>query len=150
MLSQEAAFETLAEVDGFSEPPAPAWSERLSPGSKPIAQGSELAGLAETALASRFFCWEGLSGRRYVFSVYAPSECPAFCDAVVLVAVRDLAGRRTVVSVFDSGAFPEPILQRAKRDLSAYGAALEFHIHLLAATLAEREVVRADLTVHWA
>ena len=45
-------------------------------------------------------------------------------------------------------ALPEPALLRAKRDLSAYGARLEFHLHLLASSAAEREFVLADLAVH--
>jgi hypothetical protein len=104
-----------------------------------------MAALAGTPLASRFWSWAGLSGRRYVFSVYPASACPAFCNAVMLAAVRDGAGRRRVVSVRDTGAFPEPVVARAKCELRAFGPGLEFHLHLLASSQAEREATVAGL-----
>jgi hypothetical protein len=106
-----------------------------------------MAALAGTPLASRFWSWAGLSGRRYVFSVYPASACPAFCNAVMLAAVRDGAGRRRVVSVRDTGAFPEPVVARAKCELRAFGPGLEFHLHLLASSQAEREATVADLAI---
>ena len=132
----------------FSEPPAPTRLEprRYSHGAE--RGGMKLVALADTPLASRFCSWPGLSGRRYIFSVYPWSECPPFCHAVLLAAVRDDAGRRRALSVFDTGAFPEPALLRAGRDLGVYGARLEFHLHLLASSAAERESVLADLAVH--
>ncbi len=79
------------DANGLAETP----SER----SAPIASGGRgLAALSETALASRFFAWGGLSGRTYVFSVYPANACPAFCDAVLLVAVRDERGRRRILA----------------------------------------------------
>ena len=132
----------------FSEPPAPTRLEprRYSHGVE--RGGMKLVALADTPLASRFCSWPGLSGRRYIFSVYPWSECPPFCHAVLLAAVRNDAGRRQALSVFDTGAFPEPTLLRAMRDLSVYDARLEFHLHLLASSAAERKSVLADLAVH--
>src|SRR5580658_3801617 len=109
------------------------------------AGGSRLAALAGTPLAPRFCSWSGLSGRRYVFSVYPASDCPAFCDAVLLTAVLDDAGRLRVLSVCDTGAFPEPVVARAERELRAYGPGLEFHLHLLASSRADRAAAVADL-----
>jgi hypothetical protein len=111
------------------------------------AHSSALSALAGTPLAERFCSWAGLSGRRYVFSVYPATECPAFCDAVLLAAVRGDAGRLRVVSVRDTGAFPEPVLARAERELRAFGASLEFHLHLLASSPAERASAVADLAI---
>ena len=109
-----------------------------------------LAALADTPLASRFCSWPGLSGRKYIFSVYSWSGCPAFCHAILLAAVRDDAGRRRPLSVSDTGAFPEPVLLRARRDRGVYGERLEFHMHLLAPSAAERDSVLADLAVRLA
>jgi hypothetical protein len=111
------------------------------------AGASALAALAGTPLAKRFCSWTGLSGRRYVFSVYPASDCPAFCDAVMLAAVRDDAGRLRVVSVRETGAFPEPVVARAERELRAFGASLELHLHLLASSPAERAAAVADLAL---
>lgn len=103
------------------------------------------AALSRTDLAGRFVPWEGQSGRSYVFSVYAASDCPAFCDAVLIAAVRDERGRRQALDLVDTGPFPEPALLRARRDLGRRGGALEFHVHLLSRTPAERREAIADL-----
>jgi hypothetical protein len=131
---------------GLSEPPAAAW---IAPASDRQARagGSSLAALAGMPFSSRFYSWTGLSGRRYVFSVYPASACPAFCDAVLLAAVRDGAGRRHVVSVRETRAFPEPVVARAQRELRAFGPGLEFHLHLLTAPAAERAATVADLAI---
>jgi hypothetical protein len=145
-------YETESQIAGgfraFSEPPAPMRLEPRGYSYSAERDAMALVALADTPLASRFCSWPGLSGRRYIFSVYPWSECPPFCHAVLLAAVRNDAGRRQALSVFDTGAFPEPALLRARRDLSVYDARLEFHLHLLASSAAERESVLADLAVH--
>ena len=98
-------------------------------------------------ISSRFCSWVGLSGRRYVFSVYPASECPAFRDAVLLAAVRDMTGQRRVVSVRETGPFPEPVVEKAQRELQAFGPGLEFHLHLLATSPVERAATVADLAI---
>jgi hypothetical protein len=144
--SNTIAAHTIEESHGLSEPPRPPWSAALNRWADGTG-GSALAALAGTLFSSRFFSWAGLSGRRYVFSVYPALACPAYCNAVMLAAVRDGAGRRRVVSVRDTGAFPEPVVARAERELRAFGAGLEFHLHLLASSLAEREATVADLAI---
>jgi hypothetical protein len=148
VLVYEAESQIAEGFRVFSEPPAPTRLEPRGYLHDAERDGMKLVALAGTPLASRFCSWAGLSGRRYIFSVYPWSECPPFCHAVLLAAVRDEAGRRQALSVFDTGAFPEPALLRARRDLGAYGARLEFHLHLLASSAAERESVLADLAVH--
>jgi hypothetical protein len=51
----------------------------------------------------------------------------------------------THVSVRATGSFPEPIVKRTELELRAYGGKLEFHVHLLASSPANREVALADL-----
>lgn len=103
------------------------------------------AALSRTELAGRFAPWRGQSGKSYVFSVYAASDCPAFCDAVLIAAARDETGRRRPLDLIDTGTFPEPSIARARRDLGRRGGALEFHVHLLSRTPAERREAIADL-----
>ncbi len=131
---------------GLSESPAPQWIAPMS-GRQDKMQGASLKALAGMPIASRFCSWIGQSGRRYVFSVYPASECPAFPNAVLMAVVRDMTGRRCVVSVRDTGAFPEPVLARVRRELSAFGSGLELHLHLLAASSVERVATVADLAI---
>ena len=131
--------ETLDRAYGVSEWPAVGWTAPMS--------GSSLAALDGMPISSRFCSWLGLSGRRYVFSVYPASECPAFRDAVLLAAIRDMTGQRRVVSVRETGPFPEPVVEKAQRELRAFGLGLEFHLHLLAASSAERSATVADLAI---
>ena len=132
--------------DGFSESPAAQWIVSVS-GHQDKTRGASLKALAGMPIASQFCSWIGQSGRRYVFSVYPVSECPAFPDAVLMAVVRDMTGRRCVVSVRDTGAFPEPVVATVQRELRAFGPTLELHLHLLAASPAERAATVADLAI---
>jgi hypothetical protein len=137
---------TMDRAYAVSESPAAGWtapmSDRLD-----NRRGSSLAALEGMPISSRFCSWVGLSGRRYVFSVYPASVCPAFRDAVLLTVIRDMTGQRRVVSVRETGAFPEPVVEKAQRELRAFGPGLEFHLHLLATSPAERAVTVADLAI---
>ena len=110
-------------------------------------QGAALAALAGTPISSRFCSWIGLSGRRYVFSVYPAPECPAFRDAVLMAVVRDMTGQRRPVLVRETGAFPEAVVAKTQRQLRAFGGGLELHLHLLAGSPAERAAAVADLAI---
>lgn len=141
--SHEIAAHTTERSHGRSEPTPPwALNDRADE-----TRGSALAALAGTRFSSRFFAWAGLSGRRYVFSVYPAPTCPAYCDAVMLAALRDGSGRRRVVSVRDTGAFPESVVARAVHELREFGSGLELHLHLLACSPEEREATIADLAI---
>jgi hypothetical protein len=135
---------TIGHGAGFAERPTAPW---IAVASDRRGGGSSLAALAGMSISSRFCSWKGQSGRRYVFSVYPASACPAFCDAILLAAVRDPKGRRRVLSVRETGAFPEPPTARAQRELKAFGAAGELHVHLLARSPKERAAALADLVV---
>jgi len=104
-----------------------------------------LAALERSDLAGRYSHWLGASGRRYMFSVYAPSSCPAYCDAVLVVAKVDVYGRRSIVAIEDTGAFPDPAVSRAAHMALAAGGKAELHLHLLAASRAQRREAIADL-----
>jgi hypothetical protein len=138
--------ESIDQPCEVSESPAAAWFHPMSD-RQTEARGSSLAALAGMPISSRFCSWVGLSGRRYVFSVYPALECPSFCDAVLLAAVRDMTGQRRAILVRDTGAFPEPVLANARREHRIFGPGLEFHLHLLAASPAERAATLADLAI---
>jgi hypothetical protein len=110
-------------------------------------RGASLASLAGMPISSRFCSWIGLSGRRYIFSVYPAMDCPAFRDAILLTVVRDMTGQRRVVSVRETGAFPEPVVAKTQRELRAFGPGVEFHLHLLNTSTGERAATVADLAI---
>jgi hypothetical protein len=145
-LSYETMAPTVEWADGVSEPPPPAWSAPSADG-RDHAGGAALAALAGMPFSSRFCSWTGLSGRRYVFSVYPASACPAFCHAVLLATAREGPGRRRVVCVRDTGAFPEPVVARAEREFRGFGPGLEFHLHLLPSSPTDRAAAVADLAI---
>ena len=138
--------ETVDREYGVSEWPAVGWTAPMSD-RQDDRRGSSLAALEGMPISSRFCSWVGLSGQRYVFSVYPASECQAFRDAVLLAAIRDMRGQRRVVSVRETGSFAEPVVAKAQRELRAFGPGLEFHLHLLATSPAERAATVADLAI---
>ena len=138
--------ETVDRAYGVSEWPAVGWTARMSD-RQDDRRGSSLAALDGMPISSRFCSWIGLSGRRYVFSVYPALECPAFRDAVLLAVIRDMTGQRRVISVRETGSFPEPAVAKAQRELRAFGPGLEFHLHLLTTSAAEWTATVADLAI---
>ena len=137
---------TIDQPCGVSDSRADAWTVPASD-RQDRTSGATLAALAGTSIAPRFCSWIGSSGRRCVFSVYPAENCPAFQDAVLLAAVRDMTGQRRAVRVCETAAFPEPVVANAQRDFWAFGPGLELHLHLLAGSPAERAATVADLVV---
>ena len=110
-----------------------------------FAASQALTSLANEKLAERFRHWRGASGRRYIFSLYAPESCPAYDDAVLIVALKATNGLRRIATICDTGSLPELALARACKAAAAPGESVECHIHLLAASRAERAAVIGDL-----
>jgi hypothetical protein len=111
------------------------------------ARNSEpLLTLAGNALATRYRCWRGASGRRYVFSVYSRQACPAYRHAVILVVSVQRDGARNILFVADTGSFPDVAVAKISAEWAKAGSQIEFHVHLLAASLAERRAAIADLS----
>lgn len=104
-----------------------------------------LSALGAEALSGRFKSWRGASGRRYIFSVYDWRCCPAYCDAVFLAIAVGRDGQRRILAIADTGAFPEPVVANAAARFAHAGGRVEFHVHLLAASPANRRETIADL-----
>lgn len=81
--------------------------------------------------------WRGLSGRRYVVSVYHPASVPDYGDAVLIAVGRDRQGGRRILAV-GTGS-PEP--------LAALAGCVEIHVHLLARDAGEKVRLLADLAL---
>lgn len=113
-------------------------------GRRRSADSAPLTALAGDALDGRFRSWRGRSGRRYVFSVYDSVSCPAYEHAVMMVAAKTPDGQRRILSIVETGCFPDIVLAKAAAMTGPDGAP-EFHIHLLARSPAERIKLIADL-----
>ena len=90
----------------------------------------------------KFRHWRGRSGRSYAFSVYAPAECPAYENTVLLVAARN-GGE--VLACLDLGPFPEARLFKLRRRLGERLADVEFQIHVLAERQGDRRALIDDI-----
>ena len=90
----------------------------------------------------KFRHWRGRSGRSYAFSVYAPTDCPAYENTVLVVAAR---GGAEVLACLDLGPFPEARLFKLRRRLAARLADVEFQIHVLAERQRDRRALIADI-----
>jgi len=110
----------------------------------PPRESAPLSVLAGDALDGRFRCWRGMSGLGYTFSVYEVASCPAYEHAVMMGVVVAPDGARRIVSIGDTGCFPDLFLANAAASRAPDGRT-EFHIHLLARSRAERLAVIADL-----
>jgi len=86
--------------------------------------------------------WRGRSGRSYAFSVYAPTECPAYENTVLVVAER---GGAEVLACLDLGPFPEARLFKLRRRLGERLADIEFQIHVLAERQGDRRALIDDI-----
>jgi hypothetical protein len=107
------------------------------------------APLAGVALddAARCQFWRGASGRRYVHTVYSLLECPPVPKASYLLARRNEDGSRQVLHIA-SGESGAPTLNLAEiRRMGATLGANEVHLHFLAETEEQRQLVTFDLRV---
>jgi hypothetical protein len=104
-----------------------------------------LRALAGNALSARFRSWRGASGRRYIFSTFDRQSCPAYEHVVAMIAAVDPDGERRIIFIGDTGCFPDLALATAVKGIPA-DREIEFHVHLLATSRAERAAMIADLT----
>jgi hypothetical protein len=93
----------------------------------------------------KFRHWRGRSGRSYVFSVYAPSDCPAYENAVLLATARRGVAAGALACV-DLGALPEARLVELRRLFEDRLGEIDFQIHVLAERRAERASLIEDIS----
>jgi hypothetical protein len=122
------------------------WTPRPARSSAPFHAGASAPhrALAGEALAARFRSWRGASGRRYIFSIFDRQSCPAYEHVVAMIVTRDPDGERRIMFIGDTGCFPELALARAAKEIPVAGE-IEFHLHMLATSRAERNAMIADL-----
>ena len=115
------------------------------------ASNEPLAGLVGSDLSRRFRHWKGVSGRRYLFSIF-PLPCPAsideaprFHDAVVLGVVLDGAGDRRILVADETGALPDLFYGSSQFHDAVAAGANEVHVHLLTDDAGGRAALLRDL-----
>ena len=92
-------------------------------GRRSAGRGASLASLAQSRLNGAFYSWHGLSGRRYVLSVFEGSDW---------ALVSEFEGV-AIVGVANDGTTRRPICVLSSRELRALGpslieAATEWHV----------------------
>jgi hypothetical protein len=122
----ETAMATLASTPGFDE------------------GGSEYRA-HEDLLRRKYRSWRGRSGRAYMFSVYSRFDCPAYEDAVLIVASRGADARGGALAWLDLGRFPETELSGLRRRFADRLDGIEFHIHVLADRCGDRRRLIEDV-----
>lgn len=121
-----------------------------SPDRRP-ALNEPLVGLVGSDLSRRFLHWRGVSGRRYLFSIFplhrpaSIDEAPRFDDAVVLGVVRDGAGERRILVADETGALPDLFYGSALFREAVAAGANEIHVHLLTDDAVGRAALLRDL-----
>ena len=95
----------------------------------------------EDLLHRKYRSWRGRSGRAYMFSVYSAFDCPAYEDAVLIVASRGA----DALAWLDLGRFPEAELSALRRRFADRLDAVEFHIHVLADRCGDRSRLIEDV-----
>ena len=94
----------------------------------------------------RFWYWNGVSGRRYIHSVFRPEDCPSLPGAIYLGIHRHSPEEREVVVV---GRFSPDLPEWANclpGELGPDRGVDEIHVHLLAESDTEANRIIADLS----
>lgn len=110
-----------------------------------------LAALRGSDLSRRFRHWRGMSGRRYLFSVFplgaAPSldRCPRFDAAVVLAVKRGPDDGREILYLDQTGSVPDLVFEGTQLKAAIAAGANEIHVHLLTECAEGRLAILCDL-----
>lgn len=93
----------------------------------------------------RFQFWRGASGERYIHTLYGLIECPEVPRATYMLVRRDAAGRRRVLFI-GRASNDAPSLNLAEiRQRGAQLGANEVHVHFVAESERQRNIVEFDL-----
>ena len=106
--------------------------------------GSQPLGDSELETPS-FQFWTGASGVTYVHSIYSLFECPPISEGNYILVKRHSDGQRTAISI-GRVMNEAPTLNLAEIRLrSAQLGANEVHVHLLADSWDQSQIIEADL-----
>ncbi|MBO0766272.1 MAG: hypothetical protein J2P50_17015 [Hyphomicrobiaceae bacterium] len=89
--------------------------------------------------------WRGASGREYAHSVYSLIECPPLPMAGYVLVRRDQRGQCRPLCVGIGQSDARTLNLAEVRQRGAQAGANEVHVHLAAASEAERRLIACDL-----
>jgi hypothetical protein len=107
-------------------------------------QAAPERGLPQQAPVRRHL-WRGASGREYPHSVYSLIECPPLPVAGYVLVRRDEHGQCQPLRVGVGQSYAPTLNLAQVRQRGAQAGANEVHVHLGAASNAERRLVACDL-----
>jgi hypothetical protein len=93
----------------------------------------------------QFWYWRGASGRKYIHSVYAPDDCPPLPGAIYVAVAREGSNRRVLSVGRFSNVLDKPHSVANRLQLMRLGAT-EIHVHLLAKSNDQAEMIERDLS----
>jgi len=96
--------------------------------------------LSAVGLGARFHVWGGVSGRRYITTVFSAASPPDFEGAVAILVRVEADGTRVALWAGRLPASPEQLAE-----MIAVKGADEVHVHLTAETEADRARASADM-----
>lgn len=99
----------------------------------------------ETVAGHQYYYWCGASGRRYLHSVYPLVECPQIPQANYILVRREADGSRIALRIGQTVEKANSLNLAYVRHISALAGANEVHVHMLAGTQMQRQLVEADL-----
>lgn len=99
---------------------------------------------SDPAFKDRFWYWRGVSGKKYIHSVYAVEDCPPLPGAIY-VAVRRQGNLRTVMALGRFMPFWDNVVTGRSLDKLHAAGVNEIHVHLLAKSPDQCESILADL-----
>jgi hypothetical protein len=93
----------------------------------------------------QFWYWRGASGRKYIHSVYAPDDCPPLPGAIYVAVAREGSNRRVLSVGRFSNVLDKSHSVANRLQLMRLGAT-EIHVHLLAKSNDQAEIIERDLS----
>jgi hypothetical protein len=99
---------------------------------------------SDPAFKDRFWYWRGVSGKKYIHSVYELDDCPPLPGAIY-VAVRRQGNLRTVMALGRFMPFWDNVVTGRSLDQLYASGVNEIHVHLLAKSSDQSEAILADL-----
>ncbi len=98
--------------------------------SGPSPRGQALASLLTSDLRERFYSWRGLTGRRYICSVFSAAEAAVVSEftAAVVIGVAKVGAARRPVCVISSGEFHVWGDIGSREGAESHGVS-EWHVH---------------------
>lgn len=99
---------------------------------------------AAEGVEAHFHVWHGVSGKRYLHTVYTPGDEPLLVRAIVIVVERTGSTRR-ILHMEQAGATALRLENSAKFRAALKAGGNEVHVHFIARSDEERRRIVEDL-----